>query len=108
MLVATVLSQETIKKCRGPWAQKDLAMYYLANSRTNDVVMFGPFKLFVTERLLRKGDEALPIGGRALALLTPLVERAGRVIAHNPLLSPATPTITVAEPTLRVHTPPLC
>src|SRR5260370_12057282 len=78
-------------------------MYYLANSRTNDVVMFGPFKLFVTERLLRKGDEALPIGGRALDLLTALVERAGEVIGHKELIARAWPDVTVEEANLRVH-----
>ncbi len=72
-------------------------------SRTNNVVMFGPFKLFVTERLLRKGDEALPIGGRALDLLTALVERAGEVIGHKQLIARVWPDITVEEANLRVH-----
>src|SRR5258708_2680841 len=72
-------------------------------SRTNNVVMFGPFKLFVTERLLRKGDEALPIGGRALHRSTALVERAGEVIGHKQLIARVWPGVTVEEANLRVH-----
>jgi len=78
-------------------------MYYLSNSRTNDVVMFGPFKLFVTERLLKKGDEAVSIGGRALDVLITLVERAGEVISHKELIARVWPDITVEEANLRVH-----
>jgi len=78
-------------------------MYYLANSRTNDVVMFGPFKLFVTKRLLKKGDEAVSIGGRALDVLITLVERAGEVISHKELIARVWPDITVEEANLRVH-----
>jgi predicted ATPase/DNA-binding winged helix-turn-helix (wHTH) protein len=78
-------------------------MYCLSNSRTNDVVMFGPFKLFVTERLLKKGDEAVLIGGRALDVLITLVERAGEVISHKELIARVWPEITVERANLRVH-----
>ena len=37
--------------------------------RVNNAFVFGPFKLSVAERLLKRGEEALPIGGRALDLL---------------------------------------
>jgi hypothetical protein len=33
------------------------------DSHTNEVFVFGPFRLFVAERLLKKGDESLPVGG---------------------------------------------
>jgi hypothetical protein len=71
--------------------------------RINNAFVFGPFKLSVAERLLKRGEEALPIGGRALDLLTVLVERAGEVISHKELIARAWPDVTVEEANLRVH-----
>src|SRR6202008_3753458 len=65
--------------------------------------MFGPFNLSVAQRLLKKGEEALPIGGRALDLLIVLVERAGEVISHKELITRAWPDVTVEEANVRVH-----
>ena len=45
-------------------------------SLMHGVVSFGPFRLFVAERQLKKGDEALKLGGRALDTLIALIERA--------------------------------
>lgn len=78
-------------------------MLDLGNSRTNDVVTFGPFRLFVTERLLKKDDESLPIGGRALDLLIALVNRPGEVLTHKELIAQVWPGLTVEEANLRVH-----
>jgi hypothetical protein len=39
-------------------------MLSLGNSRTNEVVAIGPFKLFMAERLLKKGGESVAIGGK--------------------------------------------
>jgi predicted ATPase/DNA-binding winged helix-turn-helix (wHTH) protein len=78
-------------------------MHDLGNSRTNEVVVFGPFRLFVAERLLKKGDESLPIGGRALDLLIALVERAGEIITHRELSAKVWPDVTVEDANLRVH-----
>ena len=46
------------------------------SSFIHGVVSFGPFRLSVAERQLKKGDEALQLGGRALDTLIALVERA--------------------------------
>jgi predicted ATPase/DNA-binding winged helix-turn-helix (wHTH) protein len=73
------------------------------DSHTNEVVVFGPFKLFVAERLLKRGDESLPVGGRAFDLLITLVERAGEVITHKELRERVWPGITVDDANLRVH-----
>jgi predicted ATPase len=78
-------------------------MLDLGNSCTNDVVTFGPFRLFVDERLLKKDDESLPIGGRALDLLIALVERAGDVLTHKELIAKVWSGVTVEETNLRVH-----
>ncbi|WGD50327.1 winged helix-turn-helix domain-containing protein [Bradyrhizobium sp. CB1650] len=71
--------------------------------RVNNEFVFGPFKLSVAERLLKKGEETLPIGGRAFDLLTVLVERAGEVISHKDLIARAWPDVTVEEANLRGH-----
>jgi DNA-binding winged helix-turn-helix (wHTH) protein len=57
------------------------------NLRTNDVASFGPFRLFIAERLLEKADEPLELGSRALDILITLVERAGEVVTRKELIS---------------------
>jgi DNA-binding winged helix-turn-helix (wHTH) protein len=73
------------------------------SSRVTNVFRFGPFNLSVAERLLKRGEEALSIGGRAFDLLSVLVERAGEVISHKELIARAWPDVTVEEANLRVH-----
>ena len=68
-----------------------------------DGASFGPFRLFAAERLLQKGDEPLPLGGRALDILIALVERAGEVVTRRELLARVWPDVTVEEANLRVH-----
>src|SRR3984885_11111516 len=69
----------------------------------NDVLSFGPFSLLTAERLLKKADEPIPLGGRALDILIALVERAGEVVTHQELISAAWPVVTVEDANLRVH-----
>jgi predicted ATPase/DNA-binding winged helix-turn-helix (wHTH) protein len=66
-------------------------------------VSFGPFHLFAAERHLKKGDEALQLGGRALDTLIALVERAGEVVTQGELIARVWPDVTVEEANLRVH-----
>src|SRR5216683_41593 len=73
------------------------------NLRTNDVASFGPFRLFIAERLLEKADEPLELGSRALDILITLVERAGEVVTRNELISRVWPDVIVEEANLRVH-----
>jgi predicted ATPase/DNA-binding winged helix-turn-helix (wHTH) protein len=75
----------------------------ITGPRVKNALMFGPFKLSVAERLLKRGEETLPIGGRALDLLTVLVERAGEVISYKELIARAWPDVTVEEANVRVH-----
>jgi DNA-binding response OmpR family regulator len=51
------------------------------NRQSKDVLSFGPFSLFAAERLLKKADEPIPLGGRALDLLIAL-SRSGRGSCH--------------------------
>jgi predicted ATPase/DNA-binding winged helix-turn-helix (wHTH) protein len=67
------------------------------------VISFGPFRLFAAERQLKKGDEALQLGGRALETLIALVERAGEVVTQAELISRVWPDVTVEEANLRVQ-----
>ena len=67
------------------------------------VVSFGPFRLFAAERQLKKGDEPLQLGGRALDTLIALVERAGEVVTQRELIARVWPDVTVEEANLRVH-----
>jgi DNA-binding winged helix-turn-helix (wHTH) protein len=66
-----------------------------------DVLSFGPFSLFAAQRLVKKADEPIPLGGRALDILIALAERAGEVVTHKELLSTVWPDVTVEEGNLR-------
>ena len=70
---------------------------------TNGVASFGLFRLFAAERQLKKGDEPVQLGGRALDTLIALVERAGEVVSQKDLLSRVWPGVTVEEANLRGH-----
>jgi DNA-binding response OmpR family regulator len=48
-----------------------------------EVISFGHFRLFPTERLLEKNDVSVRIGGRSLDLLIYLAERPGRSLARR-------------------------
>src|SRR5246500_4040698 len=71
------------------------------NPQSKDVLSFGPFSLFAAERLLKKADKPIPLGGRALDILIALAERAGEVVTHKELISAVWPDVTVEEANLR-------
>ena len=64
---------------------------------------FGPFVLIPERQLLIEGERPLRIGGRALDLLTVLVERPGEVVAKRELLTRVWPGIAVDEANLKVN-----
>jgi predicted ATPase/DNA-binding winged helix-turn-helix (wHTH) protein len=70
-------------------------------TEVRNVISFGPFSLFVAERLLKKADKPIPLGGRALDILIALAERPGEVVTHKELISTAWPDVTVEEANLR-------
>jgi predicted ATPase/DNA-binding winged helix-turn-helix (wHTH) protein len=70
---------------------------------TNGVASFGLFRLFAAERQLKKGDEPVQLGGRALDTLIALVERAGEVVSQEELIARVWPDVAVEEANLRVH-----
>jgi predicted ATPase len=73
------------------------------NPQPRDIISFGPFSLFAAERLLRRADERVSLGGRALDVLIALTERAGEVVTHKELVSSVWQDVTVEDANLRVH-----
>ena len=73
------------------------------SASTHGVISFGPFRLFAAERQLKKGDEPVQLGGRALDVLITLLERAGEIVALRELIARVWPDVTVEEANLRVH-----
>src|SRR5258708_3595657 len=64
---------------------------------------FGPFDLSIGERVLRRDGQVLPLGDRALDILTYLVDRPGEIIAKQELMDHVWSDVTVEEGSLRVH-----
>jgi len=64
---------------------------------------FGPFELSISERVLRRDSRVLPLGDRALGILTYLADRPGEVIAKQELIDHVWSDVTVEEGSLRVH-----
>src|SRR5690242_6165355 len=70
---------------------------------TAQVVTFGQFQLFPRQRLLLDQGKAVPLGSRALEILTALTESAGEVVPKEVLIARVWPGIAVEETSLRVH-----
>src|SRR5262245_25933477 len=64
---------------------------------------FGPFQLIPERQSLLRGEESVRIGGRALDLLTALVERPGQVVSKAELMARAWPGTVVDESNLKVN-----
>jgi DNA-binding winged helix-turn-helix (wHTH) protein len=64
---------------------------------------FGPFELSIGERVLRRDGRVLPLGNRALDILTYLADRPGEVLAKQELMDHVWSEVTVEEGSLRVH-----
>jgi predicted ATPase/DNA-binding winged helix-turn-helix (wHTH) protein len=64
---------------------------------------FGPFELSIGERVLRRDGRVLPLGNRALDILTYLADRSGEIIAKQELIDHVWSDVTVEEGSLRVH-----
>lgn len=64
---------------------------------------FGPFVLIPERQLLLKNEAAVRIGGRALDILTALVERHGEVVSKRELMRRVWPKTVVEESNLKVN-----
>ncbi|TCL72248.1 winged helix-turn-helix domain-containing protein [Rhizobium sp. BK251] len=64
---------------------------------------FGPFTLFISERLLERDGVPVAVGSRALDILIALVGQAGEIVSKRELVDQIWPDTTVDEGALRVH-----
>jgi predicted ATPase/DNA-binding winged helix-turn-helix (wHTH) protein len=69
----------------------------------DEVISFGPFRLFTAQRLIERAGTPLHLGARALDILIVLVQQAGKVVSKNELMARVWPGVTVDEGSLRVH-----
>lgn len=66
-------------------------------------VAFGPYLFDTTTSTLQRGDDLVPLGGRAAGVLQALLEANGEVIAKSKLLDTVWPGTTVEEGNLAVQ-----
>ena len=66
-------------------------------------ILFGPFRLVATRRLLLEGDKPVRLGSRAFDVLTTLVENAGEVVSKEELITRAWPQTFVEEANLKIQ-----
>lgn len=71
--------------------------------QTSRSFSFGPFTLFPGRQLLLHDDAAVRVGGRAMDILTMLVERPGDVVSKRELMARAWPGLMVDEGNLKVN-----
>jgi predicted ATPase/DNA-binding winged helix-turn-helix (wHTH) protein len=65
--------------------------------------VFGPFVLIPERQALLQGDAQVRIGGRALDILTALVERPGELVSKRELMACVWPNTVVDESNLKVN-----
>ena len=70
-------------------------------SRAQDVVSFGPFRLYRRQRLLKRDGEPVKLGSRTFDLLLALVDGAGEVVGHKELFARVWPGVFVEDANLR-------
>jgi len=66
-------------------------------------ISFGPFRLLPTQFLLLEGDRPVPLGSRALEILTCLLERPGELVSKQELMARVWPNVFVEPANLAVH-----
>jgi predicted ATPase/DNA-binding winged helix-turn-helix (wHTH) protein len=67
------------------------------------IASFGPFRLYATERVLKKDDTLLKIGSRALDILIMLLEHAPEVVNKRDLMRQVWGQLIVDDVSLRFH-----
>jgi DNA-binding winged helix-turn-helix (wHTH) protein len=64
---------------------------------------FGPFVLVPDRQALLRGDVQLRLGGRALDILSALVERSGQLLSKRDLMARVWPDTVVEDCNLKVN-----
>jgi DNA-binding winged helix-turn-helix (wHTH) protein/tetratricopeptide (TPR) repeat protein len=67
------------------------------------ILAFGPFRLDVDAGILYRGPELVPLGQRATALLSALVERPSTLISKDALVEAAWPGLAIEDSNLSVQ-----
>ena len=75
----------------------------LQDAARQDVISFGPFRLFAANRLLEKDGTPVNLRGRAFDILLALVEHANQIVGKRDLVARVWPSLTVSEVSLRVQ-----
>ncbi|MFD1951532.1 ATP-binding protein [Sphingomonas arantia] len=70
---------------------------------TKERYVFDRFELFPRQRLLLEAGQRLPLGSRALDILTILLEQPGEIIPNDAIVARVWAGVTVEETSLRVH-----
>jgi predicted ATPase/DNA-binding winged helix-turn-helix (wHTH) protein len=83
--------------------RSDIWLTHMHGTVVHKKLRFGPFELSIGERVLRRDGRVLPLGDRALDILTYLADRSGEVIAKQELIDHVWSDVTVEEGSLRVH-----
>jgi FixJ family two-component response regulator/DNA-binding winged helix-turn-helix (wHTH) protein len=85
------------------WARRNIMDAQSKGPGSQDVICFGPFRLFATERVLEKCGDPVQLGSRALDILIALVERPAEVVSKKELIAKVWPDLVVDEGSLRFH-----
>lgn len=71
--------------------------------RPGDAFVFGDFRLSPATRSLTKAGSPIHLGGRAIDILTALLDRAGQIVSKNELFAIVWPNRILEEANLRFH-----
>ena len=71
--------------------------------RSDDRLLFGPFELHASQRLLQRDGLAIILGSRAMDILLALLERPGAILSQRDLIARVWPGTIVEDVNLRVH-----
>ncbi len=79
------------------------AVAMAAVADVEEIVAFGAFRLFPTQRRLERDGLCVPLSSRAMDILIALLERAGDVVDKRELMARAWRNMVVDDSNLRVH-----
>lgn len=66
-------------------------------------LLFGPFRIDLASRELRRGDESIPLAPKSLDVLIYLAEHAGELVSRDQLFQALWPDVFVADHALSVQ-----
>ncbi len=69
----------------------------------DEEVSFGPFRLDLGRRALRRGDTPIQLGGRAMGILCELVAQKGEVVTKDALIERVWAGVIVEDNAIQVH-----